>query len=641
MKNLFSLIFQSAKLGDLGEIQKEITLAKSILENGEFPRRIYGLSGGSLSALAYALALSARVDPSNWGSAVLALADFQSFLETSQPDQIRNLNLNPIFGIYNLNPLRKWLSHYLEKISNRGDLRFSDLPVDFYVCAMNQEGILTLFGPPDEGLTCQYHFVKIIPPEDAPIVDAVIASLSTLLSTNPSMVNGKWYKDCRPAYSDAGAIIADVEASDPAVIERTSPHTPVRTWKVNWITSSFIMHSHNEQNQHFLVNYYLDLLGRQRKLESKILELPQSHITPESPSPYHIHLPYIGSTEAFTNMRQSVENKAVLLQRFEDLLDGQLDQVNFSQRTNLIYGAGGFSGILAGLVATRAINQRFCDSPENIAQIYGVSAGVLNGFFHAIQIAAFRYPDIYKPAAKNALIDLDDFISNITRAKIARYNLNPVDFWQGWANLGPLEVFLKERLSAYTGSAFPDQIYFKDIGLPLTIAAARGDGFTDFLGMTQPIRKMEFSGHSIQIFDSPIIKSILAGWSMNTYIQPTALNGELYRDGGGPYYDIGLFVACLDERLTNMINIHLDEPESHTYNLPARPNLLRILFDTHNFYFPEERRRMFTLTNLLYKHFQLREEYWIRSTGILGAPDLEPDFRQEWIIEDKLFGEQG
>jgi hypothetical protein len=302
-------------------------------------------------------------------------------------------------------------------------------------------------------------------------------------------------------------------------------------------------------------------------------------------------------------MRQSVEHKTELIDKFRGLLESQLDQICFDQPTNLIYGAGGFSGILAGLVATRAIDEQLKLHGGEVRQVYGVSAGVLNGFFHAVQLAAVQHPDLYRVAAQHALSDLENYIASISREKMARYNLNPARFWQGIANLGPLEEFLEERLAAYTGSQHPGQIFFDDIALPLTVTAARGDGFTDYLGMTRPERKMLFAGQQIEVLPAPVVKSILAGWSMNTYIQPTALNGQLYRDGGGTFYDIGLFVACLDKELTNLINIHLDEPEDHSYHLPARPDLLRILFDTHNYYFPEERRRMYYLTNLLYEHF--------------------------------------
>jgi hypothetical protein len=93
----------------------------------------------------------------------------------------------------------------------------------------------------------------------------------------------------------------------------------------------------------------------------------------------------------------------------------------------------------------------------------------------------------------------------------------------------------------------------------------------------------------------------------------------------------------LDEQLTNLINIHLDEPEGHTYHIPARPNLVRILFDTHNYYFPEERRRMWMLINLLYKHYHMRHKYTAQLSQLpqgSSAPGLLPnDFRQSWLVD--------
>jgi hypothetical protein len=130
-----------------------------------------------------------------------------------------------------------------------------------------------------------------------------------------------------------------------------------------------------------------------------------------------------------------------------------------------------------------------------------------------------------------------------------------------------------------------------------------------------------------------VIRALVAGWSMNTYIQPTALNGQEYRDGGSTFYDPALFVACLDERPVNLLNIHLDEPEGHSYDLPERPNLLRLLFDTHNYIFPEERRRMRRMTDLLFEHLRLRQAY-SQANG-----ESLPDFRQAWALSREAAGE--
>ena len=115
---------------------------------------------------------------------------------------------------------------------------------------------------------------------------------------------------------------------------------------------------------------------------------------------------------------------------------------------------------------------------------------------------------------------------------------------------------------------------------------------------------------------------------MNTYIEPAKLNGQTYRDGGGTFYDPSLLVACLDPELTNLITIHLDYPESGTENLPHKPDLPRIILDTHNYTFPEEQRRMRVLSTLLYNHFRLRK--YAADNGI----GVEPDFRREWNRKD-------
>jgi hypothetical protein len=92
----------------------------------------------------------------------------------------------------------------------------------------------------------------------------------------------------------------------------------------------------------------------------------------------------------------------------------------------------------------------------------------------------------------------------------------------------------------------------------------------------------------------------------------------------------------MDALLINLLNVHLDEPEGHTYNIPPRPNLMRILFDTHNYYFPEERRRMRMLTDLLYEHYRLRARFAAMLAQLPGEASekfvLPPDFRRNWDI---------
>jgi predicted acylesterase/phospholipase RssA len=629
-----SIIFQSSKLGDISCILKELDRAEAMLSDKKPVGRIYGISGGALTATAFGLALAAKLDPDTWGKAAAAITDFRSFLSRAHSGKIRSLNLNPFYGVFNLEPLRHWLAGQLKAYTGRNDWQMSELGIPLYICTMDRDAIFTMFGPPDDSLQGDYQFVHVGPPHDAPLPDAVIAAVSTLLSTSPTPVDGKWVYDCRPAIVDAGAIVADLEATDPRPILRTRPHAVIRPWPLNFVTSSFIMHSQHERNQALLADYYLDLLRRHRGLLQAVKDeqpgFSADSVRASDPLPTlsQVDLPYIGSTEAATNMRQSVENRNVLIARFSEILDGQLDSFPFDRPANVIYGAGGFSGILGGLVTTRVVDEGFKRGGGEIKQIYGVSAGVLNGFFHSVQVAAVRNPGLYKPAAQHALEDLENYIAHIEPKKMLRFNLNPARFWLGWANLDPLEEFLAERLTAYTGTTHPEQLTFDDIALPLTVTAARADGFTDFLGMTSPERHFEFGGRTWKVLTAPIIKAIIAGWSMNTYIQPAELNGQRYRDGGGTFYDPSLLVACLDPEMTNLIAIHLNHPEGHTFNLPYRPDLVRLILDTHNYTFCEEHRRMRVLSTLLYDHFRLRK--YAAENGI----QVEPDFRRYWKLQD-------
>lgn len=626
-----SIIFQAGKLGHLDAIFQELDWAQARLSERDEIDRIYGISGGALTALAFALAISSRRQRDQFKNYTNAIVDMASFVLNARSHNIRKLNFNPWYGFNNLKPLRRWIERYLLGYELNPGLMISALPIDLYLCAGDQDGTFSIFGPPDPELQFVYTWVRVGPPQDAPLVDALIAALSTSLSTEPAQVKGSLYRDCRPAINDASAIIADLEANSPRSIIVRPPHTPAPPWRLNWITSSFIMHRHHERNQAILARYYTDLLERHQALESSVIDAGRSSPAPQidgpkTPQVTHIDLPYIGSTEAFTNMRQSVAEKEALMNRFKKLLAGQFNHFDFSQSTNVIYGAGGFSGILAGLVTTRQVEVGFVEGGGRIEQIYGVSAGVLNGFFHAIQVAAQDHPGMYTPAAENALDDLERFFEHVSPRKIASMNLNPLCFWQGWANLNPLERFIRDRLGAYTRASEPETLTFDDIQLPLTVAVARDDGFTDFLGMTQPERHMSFAGSVIRVQSANIVRAVIAGWSMNTYIHPTSIGDQKYRDGGGSFYDPALFSACMDDHLQNLLNIHLDEPEGHSYNLPDRPNLLRLLFDTHNYNFPEERRRMRFITDLLYRHFSLRAK--AEQLGIT----VPTDFRQEWTL---------
>ena len=596
-----ALIFQSAKLGNITHILDEFGMAEKLLPNVCGQERIFGVSGGSLTALAFALAVSAKIDPTRWGSAQGALSEFMYFLKNATSREIRrfNLNRNLLYGRSNLNPLKKWLRQRIKSYCGDENARISDLAVPLFIGVMPIDNRLVFLGKPDISMQMEYQFAHLGPPEDAKILEAVIAALSTSLSTQPVEINGRWFYDCRPAVVDAGAIVTDMLKVDPEEIWRSTPFTPLREWKPNFITSPFMMHSHHERNQMLLAKEYLEVLSENRSL----LRQGERHV--DFPRISHIYLPYVGSTEALTNMRDTVAKKDELIRKFEEILGDQLSGIDFNHPANLIYGAGGFSGMVAGLCATRAIKERFEKGDGEICSIYSVSAGLVNGFFHAVEIAAQKYPEIYTPAAHNALNDLETMISGMTPGNFLKFNINPKRFWQGWFNMEPFRKFLTDCLVKYTGIGDPEKLTFDDIQLPLVVLAAKRDGFPEFMGSVKPVRKMEFQGKRIQMVAVPIITALLAGASMNSYVEPTVWNGEVYRDGGGSFYDPGYFVAKLDSRPVNLINIHLNEPENHFYDLPEKPNFFRIILDQHSVTFPEEIRRMVCLTNLYYHNKRL------------------------------------
>jgi len=114
-----SLIFQSAKLGDIPFILTELGSARRSLEQIQSgaaspPGRIYGLSGGALTAAAFALALSEDGDrpappKENCQGFV---TDLENFLRRTRPRHA--LNPDPRYGVFNLNLLRAWFARRMK-----------------------------------------------------------------------------------------------------------------------------------------------------------------------------------------------------------------------------------------------------------------------------------------------------------------------------------------------------------------------------------------------------------------------------------------------------------------------------------------------------------------------------------------------
>ena len=124
-----SIIFQSAKLGDIPFILKELDRAQALLDENKPIGRIYGVSGGALVAMAFSLALAAKKDPQKWGKASTAVKDLRDFLSKARGWQLRSLNLNPMYGRSNLDPLRRWLEKKLKNYYNGGPGIISETPL--------------------------------------------------------------------------------------------------------------------------------------------------------------------------------------------------------------------------------------------------------------------------------------------------------------------------------------------------------------------------------------------------------------------------------------------------------------------------------------------------------------------------------
>ena len=195
-----SVIFQSAKLGDLSQHPGRARRGRGVVA-AEQPDRPplwpeWGRSGGAGGGVGPRLA--ARW-PEHWGGASTALSDIRRLSAArAQPRTSVRSTWIRAMGVWSLRPLRRWLASRLRSyagpqgiprsaVEQVGPL-LSRLGVPLYLCAMDRDGTLTLFGPPDEALQCPYDYVRVGPPRDAPILDATLAALSTMLSTAPTWV---------------------------------------------------------------------------------------------------------------------------------------------------------------------------------------------------------------------------------------------------------------------------------------------------------------------------------------------------------------------------------------------------------------------------------------------------------------------
>ena len=647
----YTVIYQAAKLGDVPYLLKDFEMARRLDAEGVPIGRIYGNSSGALVALAHGLVLTARVQPDRFTpQAINALADFEAFFRTAKSRDIRRLNWRGTkYGVYNLDPLKRWLTQRLKAYTGRDDVpgfTFTDLSVPVYLCTEDKDGYPVFFGPPDENLRAVYHSCSTRI-ENAPVVDACLAALCTMLSTDAYPVSGHYYKDGRPAFADISATVLDMEDADPRPLIKSTPYTPLRNWKGNTISQVFIMHSWHERNQAELTAHYNDLLYRHRALQTQadvlIARLKERGVNipdpAEGPRVLHTDIPYLGSTEAGTNMRESVAHKTELMQQFREMGGPQLEGFDFTRPFNVIYGAGGFSGILAGLVMTRCVDER----GGNVQRIFGCSAGVLNGLFHGVVLGARRHPELYTPAALDGLEHLETFFEGLEPKKLFRINKTPRQLFRAFANWGPLREQLASYIERWTGRANGAEVTFEDIQIPFYAAGARGsDGYLDLFGVADNL-EMRYAGRTIRPINCPIVDAIVGGMAQPFYITPPIIHGETYFDGGAAFYDIGLFAAGMEPEPISLLNMHFAEPPHHSYGFDERPTLLRIVFDTHNFTFPEERRRMRKMVNLFYDYEAMRRRVVQLADALekaggdltdLDLPDLAGKWQRMWQVSD-------
>jgi predicted acylesterase/phospholipase RssA len=658
-----TIIYQAAKLGDVPHLLTDLRMARRLDAEGMSIGRIFGNSSGALVAVAHGIVLAARAAPDRFTpQAADALTDFEAFFRCAKSRHIRRLNWHGLFyGFYNLDPLKRWLVERLKAYTGLNDVSNFTLsslrpPTSIYLCAQDKDGFPVFFGPPDEHLHATYHNCSTHI-EDAPVVDACIASLSTMLSTDAYPVNGHYYKDGRPAFPDISAIVLDMGAGtdDARPIIKSVPHTPLLEWPGNTISQPFIMHSWHERNQVNLTAHYNDLLYRLGALQEQVYALlarmkehgldniAQEHFgdwhDPDRPRILHTDIPYIGSTEASTNMRESVANKAQLMQQSREMGGPQLEGFDFARPFNVIYGAGGFSGILAGLAMTQFVDER----GGNVQRIFGCSAGVLNGLFHGVVLGARRHPDLYVPNALDGLKHLETFFEQLEPGKLFRVNKTPRALARALVNFEPFRDQLCRYIELWTGRTDGAAVTFEDIRIPFYVTVARGsDGYADFLGMPDDL-EMRFAGRTIRPLDCPIVDAIIGGMAQPFYITPPVIHGETYFDGGAAFYDIGLFAAAMEPEPVSLLNMHFAEPPDHSYGFDERLNLVRVIFDTHNFTFPEERRRMRKITDLFYDYETLRRRVAHLVTVLeqagyadipvdcgLVASDLKGNWRRVW-----------
>jgi len=645
-----SVIYQSGRLSDNDAMRADFALARQVEREGVDVGRIYAIAGGAVVALAHALVRTARARPERFTPlAAEALDDFERYFSAARRGDLRRFNLRRIASApFSLEPLRRWLDARLCEYLVGADtslLRLSDLTTPIYLCVLDRDGHPSFLGPPDANLAASYFNCRV-GVEDAPVLDAVVAALSEVLWYEPALVNGRRRKGGRPILADISGLVLDLEATAPRPLRLRRPRTPLPGWPANALTRAFIMHRWHERNQAELTAHYCDLVSRKRALDDLAVSLrarlgaparTRPDASAQIPQICNVRLPYTGSTRVDVNMRESIANRQELQRRFLEIGAPQLEGFPLDRPFTLIYGAGGFSGIVAGLTMARLIDRR----QGAVRRLFGISSGVLNGLFHSVALAAQCHPQRFTAAARTAVDSFEAFFDQLTELKLAQFNRRPDKIYRGLGNLDPLRAHLRRFLVEWTGQADVDDATFSALSLPLYVVTARAvDGYPEFFGDPGQL-EMRYAGRTVRPVDAPVLDALMAGLAQPFYVSPQTIHGAVYLDGGAASYNVELFAAAMEPELPDLVSVHVADPEDFSYGLAEHPRALDVAFDIHNLTFPEQRRRMTALAELLYAHEAQRRELHAvvaraqargETLADLETEQLEPGWWRSWEL---------
>lgn len=608
-----TLIYQRGKLyGQRPAILRDFAQARDLLADGLEPGRIVGSSGGALPALAHAITLAARREPERFApEAAHAIDAMEALLRAGRPRALYRVNWGSlIYGLHQPGPLRRWLDDHIRVWLRRPDGAaplLSEIGYPLYLAAGDRDGFPVFFGPQDEGLRRAYYNCTVRT-EDAPIVDACIAALSTLFLFDAVRVNGAYYKDLRPGLPDLSATLIDMQQADPRPLIAVPPEVEQRRGQPNLISQGLFMHRWMERNTGFVTRFDAALAARITQIEQWAaslgrLETIQGPIRPGELRACHPRIEYLTST-------QMLEDTAIASREYERFIrlgaevgGPQIAQIDLSQPYNVFYGAGGLSAVLicVGLIGEI---QRKGQEPVRIS---GCSAGLMPGLFHAVTLAAKRHPHLYRPEALHALDDLAALFAGRQPSDIFTFNwLRPRRLWRGLADLRGLRANLTALLEKYTGVPDGSKLRFSDMQLPFwPVASSNPDGYPAVFGMPDDL-VMRFDGEVIRPIDAPVVDAVIAGASLPLFAVPGVVEGREYVDGGASIFDHSLIMTLMDPQPRGLLSVHLGEPTDYSFGYPERPPLLRSLYDTHSYMIPEQRRRVHEAVNRFYAYLRLR-----------------------------------